>query len=197
MFNSLVYIAAIPPDIEIDEVYPDERAEQIENCTNPAVRAEKYYVWKLLELAVFESLGRRMDELNFTRDEYGKWHCDACFFSLSHAGGAVAVAVSDKNIGVDIEAVRRCREGLERRILTEAEGKIFSTLEGDRAGEYIIEKWSQKESIFKTLGVHTFEPTRLETADFSVISRPVDINGERFILSVCTEDADIIIKKID
>lgn len=185
MSKAVVYVAQIPEDTEPMPVYPKERQAEIDRCSRLSVKQEKYFAWKLLEYAAERFLKEDFKKLSFTKNERGKWECDKFFFSISHSRGVAAVAVADKNIGVDIEAVRRHHDGMEQRVLTPTERELLWSLEGDRAEEYVIEKWSQKESIFKTLDRPVFEPLKLETSDYSVVSLPVELNGDKFILSVC------------
>jgi len=190
--RTAVYVAVIPENSMLGTVYPPARKAEIDRCSNERVRFEKYYAWKLLELGIIENLGLPMEFVRFTKNEYGKWGADKCFFSISHSEGAVAVAVSDKNIGIDIEAVKRYREGIEQKILTPAEMQVLLGLDGDRAKEYIIRKWSEKESIFKTLDQRGFEPTKIETSWFSVSSQAVELSGKQYILSVCSDELEKI-----
>ena len=187
--KTAVFVTVIDPEAEITEVYPPERQAEIERCSNSRVRMEKYTAWRLLEFALRTMRGTSMESLVFSKDQYGKWSTEECFFSISHSGGAVAVAVSDKPVGVDIEAIKRYREGLERMILTPTEAAVSET-GGVDADEYIIKKWSEKESIFKTLDKKGFEPLKIETEEYPVVSRRLEMLGKSFVLAVCSEDID-------
>lgn len=190
--KTAVYTAVIDPNTELTDVYPPQRQSEIDRCSNEGVRLEKYTAWKLLEVAVRQSVGLPMETVAFSKNAYGKWSCEDFFFSISHSGGAVAVAVSDKPVGVDIEAVKRYRDGIESKILTRSEGILLGELDTQAAEEYIIRKWSEKESIFKTLDLRGFEPLKIETSLYPVTSRVLEISGKNFILSVCSEDIENI-----
>ena len=86
-----------------DEVYPPQRAEEIEKTGSEKVRQEKLAVWKLLFVAIERKFGYKPEELKFSKTENGKWICDKLWFSLSHSHGASAVIVSDKPCGIDVE----------------------------------------------------------------------------------------------
>ena len=182
-----VYVAEINDDVDVYDVYPTERQDEIDRCSCDRVRREKYCVWKLLEYALNDAFGLDIRNVNFYKNENGKWLSDKCFFSLSHTDGAVAVAVSDKNVGVDIEAVRRHREGIEQRILTNSERAEKNALTEEEQIEYIIKCWSKKESIFKTLDLRVFEPNKIESSDHPVNTRIIELGAEKYALSVCTE----------
>lgn len=189
MCKTAVYVAQIPERDEFSPVYPPERQAEIERYSNPKVRSEKYFVWKLLEYALADSFGMDITELSFEKNENGKWTSDKIFFSLSHTNGAVAVALSLENVGVDVEAVRRHREGLEEKILTPTELCELAALGSEEAAEYVIKRWSQKESIFKTLDRQAFLPSTIASDEFSVHTRKVELSGQTYMLSVCANDA--------
>lgn len=192
MHKILVIVSKIPKDVEFFEVYPPERQEQIEKCSNINVKTEKYFAWQTLRYSMEKYLDAPFESHNLCRNDNGKWISDKCYFSISHSQGVVAVAVSTQNVGVDIEAVKRHKVGLESKILTQNEMQYLSGLDPTAAEEYVIRKWSEKESIFKTLDQKGFAPTNIETANFSVNSQALDIDGERFILSISAADLENI-----
>lgn len=72
-------------------------------------------------------------------------------FSMSHTRGAVAVAIGDKPVGVDIErADRRISEGLIRHTMNEEEiARIRSSESPQRE---FMRLWTQKEALLKMTG---------------------------------------------
>ena len=121
-----VYIAKMPDRAPVvSDIYPTLRREYVESAKNVETRRARYYVWKLVEVALKMSLGEDIKELDFTRD-FGKWTTSACHISLSHGGGYVAVALSSEAVGVDIEPVALPRsERFAERILTHSEMKEY------------------------------------------------------------------------
>lgn len=190
MNYTAVYAALIPAEGEIGKVLPAERQAEIDRCSSPKVKREKYYVWKLLEYALERDMGEKLENISFEKSDNGKWMSDRVFFSLSHTDGVVAVAVSGSNVGVDVEAVRRHRDGLEEHILTEREREELSALEELAAWEYIIGRWTQKESIFKALNKHVFEPTRIEASEYPTRTERLELPTGVYMMSVCAPDAD-------
>ena len=117
-----VYYAKIPAQYGRDTLYPPARQWEIEACASEKVRKEKYYAWKLLERAVQDFLGASITDLRFTKSENGKWKSDRVEFSLSHSASAVAVALSNAPVGVDIQRVAPLkRTDFLRKVLTEEE----------------------------------------------------------------------------
>lgn len=104
------------------------------------------------------------------------------FFSISHCKGAVAVAIDDEEVGIDIEEISRYKESLEKLVLNEEESPRCAR--NDRA-EAFIEIWTQKEAVFKLLGTgitHEIKDVLRNNPDVNVYSERI---GDK-ILSVAT-----------
>jgi phosphopantetheinyl transferase len=119
-------------------------------------------------------------------DENGKWSCGDCFFSLSHSRRAVAVAVSRKPVGVDIESLDRpMSAGLPGKILTAAEQAEYAALPEDSRLSYLLQAWCAKESLFKVGEDKQFRPTALDTA--GVRTGTVTVSGHPYCYAVATD----------
>lgn len=71
-------------------------------------------------------------------------------FNISHAGYMVVCAVAQAEVGVDIEAVRKIREGMVERVLTKTERGWLEKRE-DKESSF-IRLWNLKESYVKMTG---------------------------------------------
>ena len=100
-----VYIAEIPADAELGIISHPRRQSEIEETKNAIAKSEKYFVWRLLERAVVAEYGRDAGEMTLEKNENGKWISGEFSLSLTHGGGAVALALapSEISVGVDIE----------------------------------------------------------------------------------------------
>ncbi len=74
------------------------------------------------------------------------------FFNISHSFPFVACAVSNKEVGVDIEKVSRMKTTLSRQILSDTEYKNSETVSGAKLLTLLCEKWVRKEAYLKMLG---------------------------------------------
>ncbi len=183
-----VYLARIPEEIQIETVIPSERNDYIQGVTNEKVKAERYYVWKLLEYGLERSLGLRMEKLHFQKTENGKWTNDRCEISLSHCDGAVAVAVSRAAIGIDIETMRQMNpERIAEKILTKQEKKLFAQVDGKDSDQFLLEKWTEKEALFKKTGEKTFLPQEYDTCTEKVYAASIELKGVQYQFSVATD----------
>ena len=183
-----VYIAPVA-DGPVGTVFPPERDFEIRECRNDALRAAKYADWALLAFASKRSLAVDFKKTIFKKTRFGRWCAEGFDFSLSHAGGSVAVAVSGGAVGVDIESVtafagKKASENtgkLRDRFFTENERNAYP----DEPIPF-LSCWTKKEAEFKRIGRGNFDPasldvTRTDAASFLLTG------GEETVLSVSAE----------
>lgn len=186
-----VYIAKIPESDNFSPLFPPERDAEVAATSNKKVRKEKYYVWRLLEHALGRSFGYKMENMRFSKEKDGRWIADRCCFSLSHSDGVVAVAVSRKDVGIDIQ---RCVKpnnprALAERILTENEMLAYTTAPDD---DFLVNAWSLKEAIYKRDGVGAFVPSAISSDNGEAFTSFTTIDNVAYVLSVVGEDIDKI-----
>lgn len=122
-------------------------------------------VWEILhELLVSHSFLpaiSSLSELTYVEDDYGKpWLTvgsvreENIYFSLSHTKNAIAVAVSNRPVGIDIEAVvsqERVGDGhFLERTMSATERKQINMANNPRL--VFTELWTRKEAYVKLLG---------------------------------------------
>lgn len=156
-----VFVRKYPWDIDTD-IYPAERQNYINDSNNIKVRQQRLFVWKLLEYVIEQDMGLDMSKLKFDRVG-GRWICDEFEFSLSHTGNIVAVAISDKPIGVDIEFVGN--EKFER-----LKSSSFCCEEEIKTGNDNAMLWTAKEAIFKSLHKTVFRPLDIDSTQYDYSS---------------------------
>ena len=178
-------------------LYPHERDDEVNGCKNETARREKYLVWKLLEKVVESRLNLDFANLQFTKTPNGKWICPNFHFSLSHTDGLVCVAVSDREVGVDIETVHDINDGLKGRILTEKETLYFNGLDTSDRQRFLLESWVKKESIFKRSGGKMLMPNGIETSEHHTELAYVDFDGSSYVISVATDHSEIEFKHME
>ena len=169
-----VYIRSMPFDVADEEIYPIERNNEIMACCSEKVRREKYYVWKLLEVAIEDYLGVKITELTFEKNGR-KWVCNKCYFSLSHSKDVVAVGISNYPIGVDIQYVETI-SNISSKILADGE-------DGD-----LLELWCKKEALYKAGNDIDFIPSKINTIGMDVSCERLSIADQPYILSVASRN---------
>ena len=76
---------------------------------------------------------------------------DTTYFSISHCREAIAVAIADQEVGIDIESIRPAKTELVARVMNEEEqAQIRQSVNPDRMFTHL---WTQKEAIVKWQGI--------------------------------------------
>lgn len=101
-------------------------------------------------------------------------------FSISHCKNAIAVALSDRPVGVDVESFRHAEGALLRRTMNPEEQT--QVREAEDPAEAFTRLWTKKEAVLKYLGtglVDNLHEVLLPTSESPVISLETKVNRER------------------
>ena len=176
-------------------VWRRERALQYKKLDD---RKRSVLAFMLLQCALREEYG--ITEVpEFVYNEFGKPSLPnlPLHFSLSHCKDAVACAVSDYNIGIDVENVVSYNPDVARRVCTATELGMLTQSEDQDAD--FIKLWTIKEAISKYEGMGVSLPFSEIVTDRYLLSTHYAENN--VVLTVChgikTSESipDIIIKK--
>ena len=124
------------------------------------------------------------EDIHFVYGEHGKPSLsghEGIFFNMSHCSTAVACAVSNQEIGIDIESLGRYKKSLAEHTLSDEELSLLShasfdglSLEASKDLFFTI-LWTKKEAVLKLLGtgitdtLKTILSQNAETVDFNTI----------------------------
>ena len=193
----IVYISKIKENTVIEKLFSEERSREIEETRNARAGLEKYSVFKLLEKAVLEELGIAPKKAKIHKNENHRWTSPYFDFSLSHSRNVAAVALGEKYVGVDIEALfGNERAGLAKKYLSETEYTEYEALRGEEKEIYFLTKWTAKEALFKSRNEAQFIPSKVNPKSDEVLTQLVVIDGEKYVLSVASENKNIVIKTV-
>lgn len=182
----VIYVARYPFIADTGDL-PTLRQTEIDACSNADERNRKYYVFKLLQYAIADVYGAgAANRANFYKTACGKWISDVCEFSLSHCGDVVAVAVSDKPVGLDVQAIDpdRFNGQLVRRILTENEYALAGGLDENERRLFANRAWTAKEAAFKRDGGKQFVAGKIEAFTPLCSTFTVTVGNADYYLSV-------------
>lgn len=185
-----VYVCRFPFVCASKEIYPPERQAEIDGIGNLQLKSQKFFAWKLLEYALKRSMGLKIDTIKFSKHN-GKWTCADCQFSISHCENVVAVAISRKEIGVDIEAYnpKRFTQNVMRRICTKNEVATLERLDEKKREIALNNMWTVKEAVFKCGNYSNFVPSRIDTSSEIYVTKQLRCENEQYVLSVVSPDA--------
>ena len=154
-----LYFAALPTDEPIGTLDCAARMDEINAAKSQKAKREKYFVWRLLTYALQKSVGAVAAAPQIKKESYGGWSAGDVFISLSHSGGALAVAVSSETIGIDVESLCHLKQiKIAERILCDEELAEFEKLPQGQHRERLVEIWTAKEAIFKSKCISQFLP---------------------------------------
>lgn len=105
------------------------------------------------------------EDIRFYTGENGKPLCRLpLHFNCSHSGAYVVCAVSEREVGVDLERVRPVHERLLRTLTAEEKIWLSTRPEGDRDRAF-FQLWTMKESWIKCHGGTLMEYRRCNFCD--------------------------------
>lgn len=131
---------------------PQWRREQAMKFKYEQGRKECAFSYLLLCKAMKDKYGIDAQP-SFIIGEHGKPSLDGyphIHFNLSHCKSAVVCAISDTEVGVDIEMTGRYSEALARYCMNEAE--MRQILLASSPDTEFTRLWTQKEAVFKLIG---------------------------------------------
>jgi len=124
----------------------------------------------------------QLSTFHFQLNQFGKPSIEgASEFSISHCKTAIAVAIHDTPIGIDVESIRRVEPSLiERTMNADEQAQIAAASDPQRA---FTRLWTMKEAYLKFLGTGITDDLHpaLATAD---PARFLTTEHESYILSI-------------
>ncbi len=149
------------------ESAPVFRKEKIDRLQNAEKKRTSLGAWVLLAHALRQA-GSGCDALDLSFTKTGKPYLAKfphIHFSLSHSADVVLCAVSDSEVGCDVEQVRRVDLKLANRFFSPPECRFIETQEAPESGaQMFFRLWTLKESYIKATG-----QTLSALPDFSII----------------------------
>lgn len=135
--------------------------------------------WELLAQALEKhQLGDEINNIDFSIKGKPFIKNKSIYFNFSNVKDAIVLILSDREIGVDFEYIRKVRQKIFERVFSQNE--ISSILNSDSSSLKFTELWTRKEAVVKlfggglSMGLSTFEVLDDEITAFDkkvVISR--------------------------
>jgi 4'-phosphopantetheinyl transferase len=128
---------------------------RVSDRINPTSKLHTVAGELLARYSVGQYLGNPAQEINLFFGEKGKPHIgnlENVHFNISHSGHYVVCAVTETEIGIDVERVRKVNLRIADRFFSEAEIQdLMQRCEKERM-QYFITLWTIKESYLKAIG---------------------------------------------
>ena len=181
---------------EIDvwfDAMSQERKSEVMRIVSEKKRILKIVSDNLCRKAVSEFCGISKEEIVFIKNNHGKPYAQnlPVYFSASHSADMVVCAVSDKEIGIDIEKIKPFNPKAAEKFATEKELEYIRT---NKNGFFEI--WTLKEAYFKCIG--TGLGADIKNVSFDITPNKIFCSDSRYeclfsdaengyICSVCKE----------
>ncbi len=138
-------------------ILSDYRLDRLESVKSEKIRRQGIGAELLLNCAVTDVCPDISLPLDVHIGKNGKpFLPDGPFFSLSHSGSIAACAISDAELGLDVQFLHACSEDFVKRFFTASEHEhIINADDKDYAFTML---WSLKESYLKAVGTGLNEP---------------------------------------
>jgi 4'-phosphopantetheinyl transferase len=166
-----------------------ERCEKAQKLRQPLGKRASVFAYLLLRIALLENYGiDEAVEFVYSKNrkpllrDYPHIH-----FNLSHSENAVVCAVSDVEVGVDVQSIRPVSDAVAKRVLTDFEYAAFKS--SFIPDEYFCEIWTVKESFLKRTGQGiTVELRELPVSD---VGDKMVFMHKGYFYCVCGPDMEI------
>lgn len=147
------------------------RQKKVQYARNERQKREQWENGAFLRQALTAYFGTLSEEpLALCYNCYGKPYLEdrACYFSLSHSEELLVCAVSDEEIGADVEVCHPLKQDISRKILSDAEYEAYCRLTEEERNDWLIRVWTEKESLGKLLGTGIRTPKELDRTKFAI-----------------------------
>ena len=117
------------------------------------------------------------NSLDYYINEYGKPYLKTIniFFNISHSFDYVITTISDKDIGIDIEKIRKTPLNIINQFATEKE-KTYILSTNNNIEERIFKIYTLKEAYFKMLGTNL---NNILEVEFTIKNNNIYCNDEK------------------
>lgn len=109
---------------------------------------------------------------------------DDFHFNISHSGEWTVLAISDKEVGVDIQKIKLPRANIAKRFFTRRENLMLNSLSGNKKSAAFTRMWTLKESRVKVTD------ERLATCISEYETIEYDSTWAKMIKGYCVQSID-------
>ena len=170
-----------------------DKRNRIFNYSIKDDKKNSLYSELFLRSKICKDLNLKNSDICFLQNKYGKPYLKShpdYFYNISHTQNAFVVAISSKDVGVDIERVRNVDIHIAERFFTKNE-IAYVTMLSYGMNERFFEVWTQKEAFTKFKGKGLTIPLNSFDVFETYISRKLKtIKTHNYIISVCNNDCN-------
>lgn len=180
-----IYIFDINKDlVDVDKMYnalPLVVKKHLHRYHNTTSYQLSLLVWYQLCKILQDKYNIKLNDDNLIFNSNNKPYIvnNPIYFNLSHSLHLVAIAIANKEVGIDIEQIHECKNIQKyKRFLN------ITTLNNSRE---LIKAWTIYEAKVKCLGISIFNKDELDEINFSLIDTKEikDSQNNQYFLTIC------------
>lgn len=134
----------------------DSRKTRVDKIKNPDMKKKQILTGAFVQHCLSKELGINAANLRLAENEYGKPYVvgEDIYFNLSHSGKFAVLAISDSNVGIDIECkTKDCMKLAKRFFCKEECEKLAASKNDEELRNAFLEYWTIKEAYVKCAGM--------------------------------------------
>ena len=147
-----IYFSQVEKMLEAEGLLNDESIKEIEATKNTELRKQKTIVRLLLSVALKDCGYKEKIYINKTSDGKPYLESGKPFFSFAHTPGLIVCAVSDNEVGIDVEKSKDYSDAVIKSTLSICEMDAFCSLSKKEKNEIVCVSWTLKEGYVKLIG---------------------------------------------
>ncbi len=173
-------------DIELEKIYgelSEQRKQKINNIKNQNQKLLSAAAELALNKAVKAWFPDTSIPINYKYDENGKpYLCDKnAYISLSHSGELAVCVISEREVGVDIQEIKKVKQGISERFFSEKDIKyINNSPDKNRA---FFEVWVKNEARVKLTGKGISGGLKSNNDNYKYTLQ--SLNDDRYLVCIC------------
>ena len=160
--------------INIDDTNINIKRKEYLNKLKGHNKIMSYLAWCYLKEIVSKEYNLDIDKLNLFYNEFGKPMFKEFCFNISHSENIIAIAISQKEIGVDIQLIKKDTSLLAKKMNIE------------NNNEEVIKRFSAIEAYYKKIGTGINYSSLKEIKN--CYQKVITINDKQYVLSVDSEE---------
>lgn len=122
-----IYYSKINYEYDINiELFPHLLLEHLKQKKDEKTFKTSVFTWYLFNIVLQKHYKKSLNEINLSFSQNGKPLSNALYFSISHSNDIACVAISNTNVGIDVEKIKPL-ENLEKLIDTLFEELPFNS----------------------------------------------------------------------
>ena len=173
-------------NIDLDKV-PDNARDFVRIYKEEKSRNLSGYAWMFLKDILNSDFGIDLEKKMISYNKYGKPYIDGMYFNISHSNNMIAIAISDNEVGIDIEAESNFIRQLDSKYFSKwlSENELIEfNLANDKL-HFLAKTWTKKEAILKFKGIGIQNYKELKNIDGNTDAYEIeDEKKEKYVISV-------------